>query len=255
MPLVPALDVLEAELRKRLVPFQRTDDPLVYQVKVAGSIRSVSLFNVERDYRRDEDPAHVLALVEQLLAPAGLESAWSQAQSHVYFALEAADQELSGLLVSRVSDRAVRVLVETDVNFARLSMVTSGDLKRWSVDRPTVESAALRNLDSLLEGIAPEISDIDGLKLGMIPIEPPFKASVVLAPSFKAFAMRSLGWPILAVIPARDFVYIFAETDRALLNRIGGVVMQEFEESGYPISPEVYRISDEGIEAIGSFDG
>jgi hypothetical protein len=34
---------------------------------------------------------------------------------------------------------------------------------------------------------------------------------------------------------------------------MGSVVVNEFRSSGYPITTEVLRISDDGIEAIGRF--
>jgi hypothetical protein len=43
------------------------------------------------------------------------------------------------------------------------------------------------------------------------------------------------------------------EKDKTLLNRMGRVVVNEYNRSGYPITTEVLRISDQGIEAIGEF--
>jgi len=61
-----------------------------------------------------------------------------------------------------------------------------------------------------------------------------------------------LTWPVLVVIPCRDFIYVL-EQDQELINRIGRVVVEEFQNSGYPITTEVLRISDDGIEVIGRF--
>jgi hypothetical protein len=35
---------------------------------------------------------------------------------------------------------------------------------------------------------------------------------------------------------------------------MGGVVAREYERSGYPLTMEVLRVSDEGIEAVGRFE-
>jgi hypothetical protein len=87
----------------------------------------------------------------------------------------------------------------------------------------------------------------------MVPVSSVFKASVIFAPGFKRFASKKLEWPILAVIPCRDFIYILSEKDKALLNRMGQVVQKEYRESGYQITTEVLKVSDEGIKAIGKF--
>jgi hypothetical protein len=87
----------------------------------------------------------------------------------------------------------------------------------------------------------------------MIPVQSVFKASTIFSPNFKEFVKDDLGWPVLAVIPCRDFIYVLPEKDKALLNRMGGVVQNEYRKSGYPITTEVFKISDDGIEAIGKY--
>ena len=62
-----------------------------------------------------------------------------------------------------------------------------------------------------------------------------------------------MGWPVLAVAPARDFVYVLSTDHTKFLPRLGAVVMREYQESGYPITAEVLSIDDNGITAIGSF--
>jgi len=110
-----------------------------------------------------------------------------------------------------------------------------------------------QNLARLLAGLRLKVELIDGMRLAMVPLDSVFKASVIFSPNFKAFITQELDWPVLAVIPCRDFIYAISERDRALLQRMGGVVQREFRESGYPVTTEVLRISDAGIEAIGAF--
>ncbi len=127
-------------------------------------------------------------------------------------------------------------------------------LQDWGVSEDAAVAAAGINMDRLLQGKELELAgEIDGMSLGMVPVDSVFKASVIFAPGFKRFVSQKLDWPVLAVIPCRDFIYVLAEKDKALLNRMGDVVQREYRESGYPITTEVFRVSDKGIEAIGKF--
>ena len=115
-------------------------------------------------------------------------------------------------------------------------------------------SAAGTNMDRLIAGIEPEVPrKIDGMSLGMIPVDSVFKASVIFAPGFRQLVSTKIGWPVLVVLPCRDFLYVLAETDNALLARLGGVVQREFRNSGYPITTKVLRVSENGISAVGRF--
>jgi hypothetical protein len=87
----------------------------------------------------------------------------------------------------------------------------------------------------------------------MLPVESVLKTSVIFAPAFRAYVETTLGWPVLATIPDRDFIYVIAEKDRGLLDHIGRVIQKEFRTSSYPITTEVLRLCESGIEAIGAF--
>jgi hypothetical protein len=133
-------------------------------------------------------------------------------------------------------------------------MVTPRLLEKWKVSDADAAAEAGKNLDRLFEGKALEIAEADGCRLGMVPIDSAFKASTIFAPGFKAF-VAALGWPVLVVVPCRDFVYVISESDDALLGAMGSVVQREYRTSGYPLTTEVLRLSDDGIEAIGAFPG
>jgi hypothetical protein len=48
-------------------------------------------------------------------------------------------------------------------------------------------------------------------------------------------------------------VYVVKGDDREFLGRLGGVVVQEYRESGHPITKDVLELSDAGITAIGTY--
>ncbi len=95
--------------------------------------------------------------------------------------------------------------------------------------------------------------DIDGVQLGFIGTPLPFKASLILAPNLREVVGAVLGWPLMAVVPDRDFLYIWGARHTEFVQRVGGVVVREYSKASYPISTEVYEITDQKIRAIGEF--
>jgi hypothetical protein len=62
-----------------------------------------------------------------------------------------------------------------------------------------------------------------------------------------------LGWPIFAVAPSRGFVFLISRSDADELGRVGASVVKEFNAAEYPISTEVWEVTDVGVKAIGAF--
>jgi hypothetical protein len=243
-----ARKTFEAELRRRGVKFRRQDEDGVYVVEVRGTPTTINLVNVARD----GDPEVIRRFVDRVLSPMEIPP-WPEARRLLYWSAESADHEFSGdVICEPVSDGVDRVLVVTDREGRNILYVPPELLAEWSVSEEEVGSAATENLGRLLEG--KRALPLDGLepKLGIAPITSPFKASIIFSPRFKEF-VSDIGWPVLVVIPCRDFLYVIAEADRALLDRMGRVVQDLYRTSGYPITTKVLRVSDEGIEAIGAF--
>lgn len=245
--------IFEAELTRRGIGFQQDEDGL-YEIAVGDGTARVSLENINRDFRRDGADA-VARFIDQILKVLGdyEPPPWDRAKSLVHVSAEPADSDFGDTLVEVVTDTVRKVLVVTAPKEGLITWITPDFVRDWGVSEEDVRQAALGNMARLLEGVEPEIEDIDGMKLAMIPVDSAFKASLVLAPNFKDFISPTLGWPVLAVIPCRDFVYILPESDSDLLNRMGAIVQEEYRNSGYPITTEVLRISDDGIESIGAF--
>lgn len=245
-------DLFVAELARRGVACGPTEDGACRVETPAGAL-TVTLENLARDLARDQDEARVTRFVDVVLAPTEV-LPWREAQGHVYWCIESAAQEFDDTIRADVSDKVARVLVVTDAEERRITWLAPGQIGRWKTSRDTVEQAAFANLDALLaRSPPPEVTDVRGAKLGMLPVSSSFKASVLFAPAFRTYVEPVLGWPVLATVPSRDFIYVIPESDRELLGAMGHVIQREFRESSYPISTEVLRLSDEGIEAIGAF--
>jgi hypothetical protein len=83
--------------------------------------------------------------------------------------------------------------------------------------------------------------------------ETPFKASLILSPAFRDLVSPTHGWPVYVVVPCRDFAYVVRDDDRDFLGSLGGVIIDEYRKSGYPITKDVLQVSDHGVAAIGTF--
>ncbi len=247
-----AKSIFEDELNKRKIKYSGPDSEGLYKLDVNGLEVTVCLENISRNYERDEDPEIVINFVNQTLNI--LETPpWSKSKSLLFFSAEPSDHNFGDTIHYKVSDDVSKVLVLTDLNEGKVAWVSSEMITEWNVSLKEVERYAYQNMAKLLKGKRPEVKQIDGHKLGMIPVQSVFKASTIFSPSFKEFVSNDIGWPVLVVIPCRDFIYVLPEKDKALLNRMGGVVQKEYRTSGYPITTEVLKISDQGIKAIGKF--
>ena len=244
--------IFEQELLNRGVSFLR-DSMDEYTIELDGWKVSANLINVRRNAERDQDADAIKRFVDHILTTFPSDRPiWSDASKLLFFSAESADQEFGDAITSAVTSEVQRVLTLTDKDETKITWVTPGICADWGVTIEQASSAAAANQDRLLYGIQVQIEDIDGNALGMIPIDSAYKASVIFAPKFKELIEPVLGWPVLAVIPCRDFIYVVADNS-PLLEKIGAVVVDEFRNSGYPITTEVLRIGDEGIEAIGKY--
>ncbi|HVJ15295.1 MAG TPA: hypothetical protein VM686_07635 [Polyangiaceae bacterium] len=245
--------LFEAELARRGLTFSKEDD-LVYQIQVGGWDLSVNLDNARRNAERDQDPGVITRFVENILGFSGRHPEWDEASTLLFWSAQPADSDFGASIHVAVTDTVSRVLTLSDAERTRVTWVTPSMCHKWGVTVDQACSLAASNQNRLLEGLKLETAHGDDVSdtLGMIPLHPPYKASTIFASAFKNLVEPVLGWPVLVVLPCRDFVYVIAETS-TLLESLGPVVVEEFRNSGHPITTEVLRISDDGIEAIGHF--
>ncbi len=57
----------------------------------------------------------------------------------------------------------------------------------------------------------------------------------------------------MAVAPDRDFLYLWAAKHEKFVIRVGSTTVEQYSKASYPLSAEVYSVSDAGIKAIGEF--
>jgi hypothetical protein len=247
-------ELFEQELNRRGVAFARDADSGRYEVKRADGTRlQISLENLCREFYRDNDPAHIARFIDTALSVRRIAKLWAEAERGLYLNLEPSDYADRSVLASTISGHVDSVPVLFDRNTGLITWVTLGMLRDWSVDVDALNRGAGVNLDEELRTATLEFHEFDAVQLGFINSLLPFKASLVLAPNFRSFAEPILGWPLLAVAPARDFLFVWNARHREFINRLGSVVVKEYKTSPYPLSTEVFELTDQGMRAIGAF--
>jgi hypothetical protein len=152
-----------------------------------------------------------------------------------------------------MSDRVDRVLVHISPDGRFITWVTPGMLELLLLSEADAAAVAFTNLGRALVASSVQSEDIDGVRLGYLDTTFPSKASLILAPNLREVLGNVLGWPLMAVIPDRDFLYLWAAKHTEFVNRIGSVVVREYSQAAYAISTEVYQITDGTVRAIGEF--
>jgi hypothetical protein len=249
--LVAAL--FEQELRRRGVPYEVDGESKRYRLHLQGGEFLVSLDNLAREYIRDQDGACVARFVDGVLGVGVREQPWEEARASLLFTLEPSDYAEPPPLRTRISDRVDKVPVLVRASGRTLSWITPAMVADWQVSLAEVEATASRNLAAALATAKLEYENVDGVRLGFIETELPFKAALILASNLREVVSPVLGWPLHAVIPDRDFLYLWAAQHRDMVNRVGKVVVKEFTTSPYPLTTEVFEIGDRGVDAIGAF--
>lgn len=241
--------IAELEARGGVLLEQVGED--VYRVRLTAGEAIISLDNLRRDVARDGDLDAVARFVAAFAkAPRGVAD-WPQAQRGLRWALETRSIDLSSCVHEELTPQLAAVLCYTDEHEELVTWIGPSKLKGWKIDVAEAKRLALANMDALLADTAIEIDTVRGAQLGMLATHSVFKASLLLAPSLKARVEESLGWPLLAVAPCRDFAYLFVDDD--LISPMGSTVIREHKDGGHPLSTEVLRVTDGGLEALGAF--
>jgi hypothetical protein len=249
-----AAALFERELVRRAVEFRHDHATDRYVIDHEGLTLFVSLENLSRDYARDHDDARVVLFVDSVLSPRVGAKSWEEAQSSVLFCLEPSDYVDRPEIRTAISDRVDRVPVHFDAVRGLISWITPGMLADWRISLAELETAVAYNLAAALTRATIQHKDVDAVRLGFLETQLPFKSALILAPNLKEVVSPVLGWPLHAVMPDRDFLYLWNAQHRDFAGRVGSVVVAEFTKAPYPISTELFEISDNGIKALGAFD-
>ncbi|MNQ65227.1 hypothetical protein D3C85_796760 [compost metagenome] len=222
-------------------------------INVEESELKVSLDNVRRNYERDNDDSYITDLVNTIVSNSSKKEDWENIKDKIYIQFFPNDFEFENLVYEKVTNEFSKVfMVNINNNF---SFISDDDLRDWKLDLEALKNQVNLNLDTFVDRIQIEVEDVDNHKLGMINIEEVWlKSACLFSSKIKNLVKSNIGFPFYAVIPVRDFCYIFGEQDFEYFSeRLGSVVVEEYEKSGYPITTEILKFSETGVKAMGKY--
>jgi uncharacterized protein YtpQ (UPF0354 family) len=244
--------LFEDELRRRGLGFSIDSESGRYVLELDGERFLVSLENLSRDLTRDGDAGRVARFVDAITASSKPYEA-DVTEESLFWCLETNDYAEKADYCVPLSDRVDRVLVALSADEGLVTWVTPDMLESLGMSASDASERGYANLDRALREATMETTDVDGVALGFFETSLPFKSSLLLAPSLREVVEKDIGWPLVAVAPDRDFLYLWAAKHEDFVQRVGGVVVREYSEASYPISTEVFEVGDQGIRAIGAF--
>jgi hypothetical protein len=214
----------------------------------------VSLDNLRKDYEHVPEDSVIEEFVEAVASADEELPDWDTARGSIFPSLCPSDFEFGEYINYPVTEAFNMVLVYDFGN--KKAWINEEQLTVWGIDNKTVLQAAYKNLDIVLEAATVETDEIEGRKLVFFSMDDEtMKSVLVLAKGLRKKIEPVLGWPVIAVIPVRDFSYLFAEADFELFaERLGDVVMDEYKNSGYPVTTELLLLDGETITAVAKFE-
>lgn len=244
--------LFEQELGRRGIGFEAEPGTGRYVVDRDGVRLFVSLDNLSRDLARDGDAGRVTRFVDVV------ESSWgafdaTPALDRLYRVLEPSECERGDEFRAPLSDLVDRVLAFTDPDGRMITWAGPAALALLGVSEAEAGERASANLARELGRASLGVQEIDGVRLGYLGTTLPFKTALILAPNLREVVGGNLGWPLLAVAPDRDFLYLWDASREDFTSHVGRVVVEQYSTASYPISTEVWELSDEGVRAIGAF--
>lgn len=247
-------DEFKSQVEKQDMRIDSVDETGLIYISQGELTLKISLENVRRNYKRDKDQTHISDLVQTLVSYSNeIPSNWTEAKDSVYISLFPSDYTFKDFLNHKITDEFSKVYVHSGQD--KFTWITKDDLKKWNITESDLDKQANLNADKLLSTTEITFDTIENHKLGLINVEhETLKGALLFAPTMKKKIKKDFGFPFYAVIPVRDFCYIFSEIDFEFFSKqIGAVVVDEYKNSGYPITTEILKFTDKGVEAVGQY--
>jgi hypothetical protein len=242
----------ELEARKvTIVEREGTDD---FVLDIRGVPITISLDELRYDYERDADAQLVARFVASLVDTSEPLPAWTKARSRIFLSVDSTQAQVDDAVSREVTKLLALTVVHAGPEERFVSPITRKQLTSWQVSEDAVLQVGCRNLSGLLEETPLEVRRIGPLTTAVFTSRSYFKPALIFSPNFKEKVAPQLGWPVLALVPCREDVFLlrdnFLEKECKETERFLNFVIQEFLESRHGLTPEVLRISEKGIESL-----
>ncbi|QXP59627.1 hypothetical protein [Olleya sp. HaHaR_3_96] len=247
-------DQFKVQIENKGMTIESIDTAELILIKKGDLTLEVSLDNVRKNYARDKDKTHISDLVG-ILADYSIEipEDWNLAKNDIYISLHPNDFDCKEFINFKITNEIDKVYIHTGND--KFSLISKNDLSKWNITELDLENQAKKNADKLLSESVIEFDILENRKLGMLESKyPNLKSALLLAPSMAEKVKTDFSFPFFAVIPVRDFCYIFSENDfQFFASKIGKVVVDEYKKSGYQVTTEILKFTEKGIEAVGKY--
>lgn len=236
--------LFEAELRRCGLAFQFEPEKNELVVDIAGEP-----FYIQLDALGPQSESDVAAIVNAIRQT---NEDYSPLSDFFWCLQPHENQKPSPYRVS-ISKTLDRVLCRVSDDGAALQEITKAKLTELLITDKQAIEAGFRNLTEEANELSVDTDVMDGITIATLESDFAFRASLILAPNLKAVTQTVLSWPLVAVIPDPDFIYLCsAKNTRAFLNRVSYEVHDIYSQAEDPLSLEALEISDQGIKSIGA---
>ncbi len=244
----------KTQIEKKGMKIDSVDESGLVHISRGDWKLKVSLENTRKNFSRDKDKVHITTLVESILVEQiEIPENWVECKDKVFISLFPNDIDFDDMIHKKITDEFSKVyMLSSDSNQIFLS---KDYLEKWNITENDLDIQANYNADNLLSKSTLSFDTIDNRKLGIINVDnETLKPALLFAPTMREKVKKDFSFPFYAVIPVRDFCYIFSEKDFDFFSgRLGDVVADEYNQSAYPITTEVIRFSDKGVESVGQY--
>jgi hypothetical protein len=252
----------EREWRLQGLRFSRSTDSRTYCVDCGnGYEATVNLLNVTRQFAKYGDAYLVMQFATSILDEVADFDDWEKTKRQVIWTIQSNDLVEQSDLAIHLSDQTHRALAHYDPVTGEVLGLESHMLIDMSVSEAMAGEAADANLAAALHKSDLIVRVHRGVRFAMIYTELPFKASLMLAPNLRKVVEPVLGWPLFIVMPRQNFMSLYdarcfengAVDIFEMLPGLGSLVLEEYEHGTYPLSTEIFEISDNGVRAVAEF--
>ncbi|GAA4239627.1 hypothetical protein GCM10022291_34730 [Postechiella marina] len=249
------LNEFKTQIEKQGMKIDSIDETELIFISKGDITLNVSLDNIRRDYQRDKDKSIISDFAKTLMNyTLEMPEKWTEARENIFISLYPSDYEFKDFINYKLTDKVHKIYIHRENDM--LTWISKEDIEKWNISESTLNEQAEKNGDRILAKSTIEYNTIENRKLGRLESEfINLKGALLLASSMKEKIQTDFSFPFYAVIPVRDFCYVFSENDFEFFSqRIGQVVVEEYKQSGYPLTTELLKFSKNGIETVGVYD-